>query len=228
LSRLADEPLPSGFTALNEALLLGRALLGTSSAQLEETVLVDEAWSAAGIPRRDVTVRVITRQRGRQVGEQFIGIDAAGRGRHYAADERPAGPLRTLVVETTTTPAQDRFLRLHRYLQDQLAEAREIAAAGGPAPHPVALRRGAFVENAAHAIRHVHADAPRPVLQELADRYGPDGASPLDLGPHTAEALYRATDQARRDGHLDGWASAAALIAAVWPPIASDTPSRCR
>ncbi len=60
--KLADEPLTQGPKALHEGVLLGRALLGHDASAVESRVLVNEAWEAARLPHRDVTVRASMRQ----------------------------------------------------------------------------------------------------------------------------------------------------------------------
>jgi hypothetical protein len=154
---------------------------------------------------------------GETASEWYVAIDAAGHGRRYESGERPPGPVRELSFSVNASPARDRFMRLHRDVQDQLAEASRILQAGGPPLNPIALRRSAFVGNVVEAIRHTGPEEPQPVLQQLG-RYGWGSAEkPWELGADTAEELDRLGERAREEGQLDAWASAAVLVAVVLP-----------
>ncbi|GGM36277.1 hypothetical protein GCM10012275_04400 [Longimycelium tulufanense] len=215
---LAEVPLPRGQAALAEAVLLGRALLGAEPQFLEQNILVREAWEAAGLPDRDVTVRMITKGLGPGAKKHYICLDEHGAGRHHDDSYRPPGRVRTLRVRLGRTPARDRFLSLNRHLAEQLLEAEAIEATGGPPPHPVALRRGRFVANAAHAIDHCVLDEPHPELRELSDQFRRTALlSPEGVPLSAAEGLEGEANGRRDEGRLGSTAAAALLVVARLP-----------
>jgi len=227
MNRLEDEPLPTGAKALHEAVLLGRALLNFVPDALERTVLVDQAWRAAEIPQRGVSVRVSYVQHGTVVDESYVHVDRAGGGRHTHSPDPSTGTPYELRVDLGPTPCQDRFRRLHGYLRDQLREAAAAEPSGGPGPHPVALAWWRFVDAAQEACRSfVRPDVEQPVLTVWADRLVSEmrnaGPGAAERVASIARRLPALADGLRREGRLDVWASSALLVAAHVPRLVAE------
>jgi nitroreductase len=216
--RIQDEPLPTGSKALKEAALLGRALVGLGTDDVEQDLGLRMAWESAGLPHRDITVNVVFRRNGQPYEQVRFTIDANGAGLHHGRDGGVPGT--EIVVDMDERPVTERFMKLRDYLAAQRREADQIASRTGQPVPPYAASLGDLVERIAMTVHRRRPDEPDPVLVEIVDGLQADGQlEPGRLSPDVAEGLRDQIDRLRAAGSLDTWSAAAALVAACLPPI---------
>lgn len=176
MMRLRNQALPTGIKALHEAVLLGRALINLVPDSLERNVLVSEAWDAARIPLKGVSVHVTFTRHFRTVDEHYVIADDAGGGRHTHRHDPTKGSTYELSITLGDTPCQDRFARLHRYLSKQRWTAQVVGRPGGS---PTVLAWWQFVDSAYHTAAGTSlADRASSTLVRLADELVPQIAVP--------------------------------------------------